>query len=67
MITRNAATDKVDSAVEIGIIEYYSVKEVRATAKYIEYYLSYRKLIAKSYIVNQTKIININKCNKQIP
>ena len=52
MITRNAATDKVDSAVEIGIIEYYSDKELRVTAKYIEYYLSYRKLIAKSYIVN---------------
>ena len=52
MITRNAATDKVDSAVEIGIIEYYSVKELRATAKYIEYYSSNRKLVAKSYIVN---------------
>ena len=52
MITRNAATDKVDSAVEIRIIEYYSDKELGATPKYIEYYLSYRKLIAKSYIVN---------------
>ena len=51
-ITRNAATDKVDSTVEIEINEYYSDKELRATAKYIEYYLSYRKLIAKSYIVN---------------
>ena len=40
MITRNAATDKVDRAVEIGIIEYYSDKELRATAKYIEYDLS---------------------------
>ena len=52
MITRNAATDKVNSAIEIGIIEDCSDKELRATAKYIEYYLSYRKLIAKSYIVN---------------
>ena len=55
MITRNAANDKVNSAVEMGIIEYCSDKELRATAKYIEYYLSYRKLIAKSYIVNQKK------------
>ena len=52
MITRNIATDKVDSAVEIGIIEYYSDKRLRARTKYIEYYLSYRKLIAKSHIVN---------------
>ena len=52
MITRNAATDKVNSAIEIGIIEYCSDKKLRATAKYIEYYLSYGKLIAKSYIVN---------------
>ena len=37
MITRNAATDKVNSAIEIGIIEYCSDKELRATAKYIGY------------------------------
>ena len=37
MITRNAANDKVNSAVEIGIIEYYSDKELNATAQYIEY------------------------------
>ena len=52
MITRNAATDKNDNAVEIGITEYYSDNELRATARYIEYYFSYRKLIAESYFVN---------------
>ena len=39
MITRNAATDRADSAVEIGIIEYYFDKELRP-AKYIKCYLS---------------------------
>ena len=52
MITRNAATDRADSAVEIGIIEYYFDKGLRPTAKYIKCYLSYRKRVTKSYIVN---------------
>ena len=33
MITRKAASDMVESAIEIGIIEYYSDKEFKATAK----------------------------------
>ncbi len=52
MITRNVATDRVDSAVEIGSIEYCFDKELRAKAKYIKYYLSYRKRVANTYIVN---------------
>ena len=36
MISRKAASDIVESAVEIGIVEYYSDKEFKATTKYIE-------------------------------
>ena len=57
MITRKAASDMVDSAIELGIIEYYSEKEFRATDKYIEYFLSYTRLVAKTYIPKLTKLL----------
>ena len=34
MITRKAASDMVESAKTLGIIEYYSNKEFRATERY---------------------------------
>ena len=67
MITRKAASDMVDSAVEIGIIEYYSDKEFRATAKYIEYYLSYTRLVAKSYIPKLTKLLTQLNAISNVP
>ena len=57
MITRKAASDMVDSAIELGIIEYYSEKEFRATNKYIEYFLRYTRLVAKTYIPKLTKLV----------
>ena len=57
MITRKAASDMVDSAIELGIIEYYSEKEFRATDRYIEYFLSYTRLVAKTYIPKLTKLV----------
>ena len=55
MITRNAGTDIIDSAVEIGIIKYYSGKKSKSRVERIKYYFSYRKLISKSYIVTSSK------------
>ena len=57
MITRKAASDMVDSAIELGIIEYYSEKEFRATDRYIEYFLRYTRLVAKTYIPKLTKLV----------
>ena len=67
MITRKAASDMVDSAIEIGIIEYYSDKEFRATDKYIEYYLSYTRLVAKSYIPKLTKLLTQLNAINNVP
>ena len=57
MITRKAASDMVDSAIKLGIIEYYTDKEFRATDRYIEYYLIYTRLVAKTYIPKLTKLL----------
>jgi hypothetical protein len=57
MITRKAASDMVASAIKLGIVEYYSDKEFRATERYIEYYLKYTKLVAKTYIPKLTKLL----------
>ena len=67
MITRKAASDMVDRAIEIGIIEYYSDKEFRATDKYIEYYLSYTRLVAKSYIPKLTKLLTQLNAINNVP
>ena len=57
MITRKAASDMVESAKTLGIIEYYSNKEFRATERYIDYYLKYTRLVAKTYIPKLTKLL----------
>ncbi len=57
MITRKAANDMVESAIKLGIVEYYSLKEFRATERYIEYYLKYTRLVAKTYIPKLTKLL----------
>ena len=57
MITRKAASDMVDSALDLKIIEYYTDKEFRATDRYIEYYLTYTRLVAKTYIPKLTKLL----------
>ena len=67
MITRKAASDMVDSAIEVGIIEYYTAREFRATDRYIEYYLSYTRLVAKSYIPKLTKLLTQLNAINNVP
>ena len=45
------------TSIKLGIVEYYSDKEFRATERYIEYYLKYTKLVAKTYIPKLTKLL----------
>jgi hypothetical protein len=67
MITRKAASDMVDSAIELGIIEYYSDKEFRSTNRYIEYFLCYTRLVAKTYIPKLTKLLTQLNAINNVP
>ena len=67
MITRKAASDMVDSAIELGIIEYYSDKEFRATNRYKEYFLCYTRLVAKTYIPKLTKLLTQLNAINNVP
>ena len=54
----NLTTRRAESSQkEILYKQYYSEKEFRATDRYIEYFLSYTRLVAKTYIPKLTKLV----------